>query len=152
MDDVEKVTIREVYEALALNGFRYVRGNWVVEDVKGVANGACILGQGALNLGVEPHTDLYSLESQLNNFSVPVDSPWHWFNSGLAATIIHWNDRAKFSYDLHRHVYLLRTYKQVLKMAYDVLSPHFDKTITLRKRDWVYKRKDGTTNATVANT
>lgn len=110
---VEK-TVKEVYEAIEKNGLDHARGTWYTEGWKG----ACVLGQGAFNLGVLSTGDFtnyilddintaeyggwgvvsqklarFTLEAQLNRFEVPADSPWHKAgNYKAGATIIGWND------------------------------------------------------------
>jgi hypothetical protein len=160
-ENFEEVTVEEVYKALALNGFEHLRSQWTAHDVRGAIKGACILGQGALNLGVvmvdenDSDEDPYSLLNQLNKLSVPPTSQWD-VDYGAGSTIIEWNDKTEFilkkdgspARDRNgnmRKQYVLRTYKDVLKMAHDVLSPHFSKKLILRKKEYNLKRKPGAT-------
>ena len=50
-------TVREVYDALVQNGLQHLRKNWLIKTFDGKLTGGCILGQGAYNLSVLPHSD-----------------------------------------------------------------------------------------------
>lgn len=81
----------------------------------------------------------FSLETQLNEFDVPSTSPWSVNDlHGAGATIIHWNDKLDYDYsgDKKKMVYALPTYEDVISMARDILSPHFDKIITLAIKEY----------------
>jgi len=72
--------------------------------------------------------DLYT---QLNALgSVPKDSKWATSDGdeyGIADAIIHWNDTS----DYDTGEYVLKTYEEVTRMAYDILEPYFGTKITL---------------------
>lgn len=184
---VYKVPVSKVYQALKEeNGHvELIRGEWFSygdspRGDSGVVIGACILGQGSINMGVvsgaannlgqgisfQKEGANLTLVDQLNRFSVPELSKWH-AGSGVGSTIIYWNDlqsncrgghgpdgtwthdqvtwdeiwdndtgeviepypfdeEAKCTYG-----YELDTYEEVLKMAYDLLLPHFSETVYL---------------------
>jgi len=98
------------------------------------------------------YDDYNSLESQLNRFDLEdeaPDSPWlrgpagDRMGEGIGQVIIAWNDlRAVNENGTRKYeskmidgeeiqvpVYVLETYKDVAKMAYEVLEPFFDETI-----------------------
>lgn len=55
------VTLREVLAAARQNGFEHVRDSWFqqkwdVEKKEHFIDGACALGQAAINLGIEPYS------------------------------------------------------------------------------------------------
>src|SRR5258708_27766379 len=105
---VKDVTIREVYEAIAKNGFEHLRKEWLCTNNDGVVIGGCVLQQAALNLGVQgpsrylsivSSADKYSLVEQLNQYTLRKNSKWAKFAAlygtqarGLGNVIIHWND------------------------------------------------------------
>lgn len=158
---LKEITVREVYEALEKNGLDWIRGRWFengLDSDDGVIKpvGACIMGQGAVNLGVIGSLDddnhplnnlynyieqfdvgyvddkvdtliFYSLENQLNRFTVPVDNPYHLsYIAGLAETIIAWNDLQSGVYD---YPYQITTYEEMLNIAKNLMEPFFDEKI-----------------------
>lgn len=138
--DTEQVTVKQVFDALAENGFQHLRRTWFAEDVTGVITGGCVIQQGAMNLGVVASGGSfapYSLAAQLDTLPVAKNSKWYTAEARPVAgqTIIHWND--KRGPDSH---YKLRTYKAVIKMAKEILEPHFEKKLTLKKREWKYRK------------
>lgn len=78
---IKTFTVREVYDALAKNGFEHLRENWFDGWNNGKPVGACVLGQGALNLGVladnegdKRWLDLYKkLDAQFQEVETPSD-------------------------------------------------------------------------------
>lgn len=137
------ITVRDVYNALKQNGFEHIRRDWTRADIEGVITGACVLGQAALNLGVDANTYSGNLVSALNAFEVSTHNKWA-FNKeetyGVGDTIINWNDKQ----DENGLYWVLPTYADVVKMAYAVMRPHFDKPIHLTEKNWVFRRLDGT--------
>lgn len=110
---VYSVPVSKVYEALKEeNGHvDLIREEWFSygrseRDDSGLIVGACILGQGSINMGIasdgsnattripiikNTYTDLLH---QLNRFAVPETSKWYDGNSkGVGETIIRWNDK-----------------------------------------------------------
>lgn len=114
-------TVKEIFEALAKNGFEHLRGQWF-SYMDSVKPGACILGQGAINLGVIPYnifeegetsllygedlddredfiiaegSDEYTILGQLNHWQVPPTSRWYveYTDHGLGSVIMYWNDK-----------------------------------------------------------
>jgi len=159
MEYVEK-TVKEVFEALKKNGFEHGRGTWFT-DLENEKPTACILGQGAINLGVwgftpsthgiyyqssideynERPSSLNTIIGALDQFEVDEDNPWFMGrHAGAGTTIIAWNDKCDEIWDPakqdHVLVYVLTTYKAVVKMAEDILKPHFDKTVELAVYDY----------------
>lgn len=136
-------TVKEVFEAIAKNGFTHLRKDWTAEDMQGIIYGGCVLQQGGMNLGVAVtrETDAAETDStlvrQLDQF--PCISP-KWQTSGgggsVADTIIQWNDKGMWSEDDEKFIYELPTYQDVVNMAHDVLEPYFDKVIRLENRAW----------------
>lgn len=135
--ETETFTVKQVYDALAKDGFEHLRAQWTAQDIHGVITGACVLGQAAINLGVVPSDDdsEFSLLYQLNKFDVEPNSKWD-TGDKAGSTIVLWNDKRSYDRTGATIGYWLNTYKEVTAMAYDVLSPHFDKTITLEKKEW----------------
>jgi len=83
----------------------------------------------------------YSLVSQLDNF---YNNNEKWNDTGypsrsVGSLIIHWNDKYEneYKYDddgrivSSEQVYVLPTYEDVKKMAYEIMEPFFDKTVEL---------------------
>lgn len=164
-------TVKEVYDALAANGFEHLRGKWIDVDSQGKPVGGCVLGQTAVNLGVFAESEQFSdalydvyitqripddddeedyrsvddrvdadmetyshntLEVQLNRFLVPDDSPWNYGAGEAGSVIIHWNDQPSDD----GKGYALATYEAVTEMAYDILSPLFDETVTIAVQEY----------------
>jgi len=99
MSEVKEFTVRQVFEALAQNGFYHLRDTWTADDMHGVIDGGCVLHQGAMNLGVLSSKDTneyseefidsdieeyeaeakylkYNIQDQLNKWSVRPGSKW----------------------------------------------------------------------------
>ena len=55
--EVRTYTVKEVFEAIKKNGFEHLRDEWTSYGYNGKPVGACVLGQGALNLNVPPSND-----------------------------------------------------------------------------------------------
>lgn len=147
--NVKTYTVREVYDALAKNGFEHLREQWFKVNEDGSVAGGCVLGQAALNLSIvataedgwwryienmeEQPNNTYTLWDQLNKFHINRKSKWasqgeHDPDSlQVGDVIIFWNDL----YDFGRKYYL-PTYQDVVSMAYDVMEPFFDKKVYLR--------------------
>ena len=151
-----KFKVRDVYRALEANGFEHLREEWTADDMDGVIRGGCVLQQAGMNLGVvvggEDEDDSNSLLRKLDALGqVPSNSKWVVSEYGSSPTIgeaiIYWNDKYEWVYNpktqRDERRYALKTYKQVAKMAYDLLEPYMDKSITLKEKDWNYKRKKG---------
>lgn len=84
----------------------------------------------------------FALERQLDKWTVPDDSPWsddETRGSGLGAVIIHWNDKSVYDEKMQEVRWALPTYEDVAKMAYDLLSPHFDEPVQLVKYEYPSK-------------
>ena len=83
-----------------------------------------------------------ALERQLDKWTVPDDSPWsndETHGVGLGGAIIHWNDKSIYDEKERAVRWALPTYEDVAKMAYDLLSPHFDETVQLVKYEYPSK-------------
>lgn len=150
-------TVREVYEALARNGFEHLRGSWYYE-FSNEKFGGCVLAQAAFNLGVLATSDetsyfgigdylddvwderVYTIYDALNQLEVSRDSKWFAIDSESAKAgqhIIHWNDLTLLDGNGDpTDEYVLKTYKEVADMAYDILEPHFDKEVVLTVYDY----------------
>lgn len=161
--DVLKLTVEEVFNALKKNGFRHLREEWL-DSKNGKYTAGCILGQAALNLQIVPAADwieiddsdqqfsddlstklyAYTLEGQLDRWAY-TNKKWRVPNNdestrqGLATTIIHWNDYEAYDPKAMASVYVLKTYADVVNMAYDVLKPHFAKTILVMPHEFALK-------------
>jgi len=135
----ETITVRQAYEALAKNGFRHLREAWTKEDIEGVITGGCLLQQGALNLGVRNHDGNNSLYEQLNKYS---SRNQHGAMEPLGRALVMWNDAKIYNYEKQKYRWVLPTYKAVIKKAYELMEPHFNKTLELEKREWAFKRKE----------
>ncbi len=153
MTEYVEYTVEEVYNALKKDGFEHLRGQWTSTDMDGAIVGACVLGQTAINLGVHANSEFngaFNLVYQLNTFPVDKSNPWAIaydidLPRGAGDTIIHWNDMEDDAYydeygdydpEEEGPIWYLKTYAEVAKMAYEVLSPHFKETIKLAKREW----------------
>lgn len=148
-------TVREVYEALAKNGFDHLRGMWfrLGDNV-----GGCILAQAGFNLGVIITTDDYSafgldewveqanyedepirtLHGALNRFKVDPDHPKYLrtaITRGIGDQILYWNDLTERD-ETGADVYVLKTYKDVADVAYELLEPFMDETVELSVYDY----------------
>lgn len=157
--DYREYTLKDIFDALKKNGFEHLREAWFSSEDG--SKGGCVLGQALLNLNsVSPDIDEaeaqveddeeYGLLHQLNKFSYEGDKWNHYsfedeidgevttqefFLQGnqlnLGNLIIHWNDLRLYNLDGDDYYYPLETYEQVVEMAYDVLSPHFDEKVKL---------------------
>jgi hypothetical protein len=138
------VSVKDIYEAIEKNGFDHLRQEWLAVDWETKKISACVLGQAAINLGIIPklsgNTDDSNISDTLDNdFAEELDglgyvdsNRWR-YESGLntpGRTIIYWNDKLIDDKDPGKG-YFLPTYEDVVAMAYDVLSPYFDRDITL---------------------
>jgi len=163
--DIKEVTVKEVFEAIKKNGFDHIRSNWIITS-DGKPVGACVLGQGALNLGVaaeynyygninnlvpgysdmpwpqqeKAHTAItrtakkHSLIAQLNKFKADKGSKWVTGEAGSSRAgdlIVYWNDAREYVSEDDFRDYRLKTYEEVVDMAYDILKPHFDEKLEL---------------------
>lgn len=86
-----------------------------------------------------------NLLTQLNQFVLdnPDDNPWTPVNDygstgyPIGTVIIYWNDLVERDEQGYAtETYVLRTYKDVAWMAYDVMKPHFGKKITVATYDY----------------
>ncbi len=146
-------TVREVYEAIAKNGFAHIREEWTAQDFEGQIYGGCVLQQGGMNLGVAVNNETgenetsMTLATKLDEFLIDPKNPWYTSNvghKGAGSIIIYWNDKAEFVENEDgegEYIYDLPTYEAVTEMAYEVLEPFFDHVITLENREWNFKRK-----------
>lgn len=138
--EYDTFTIKQIYDALAKNGFQHLRGKWTSQDINGVTVGACVLGQAALNLGVVDHSaydEEDTLVAVLNQFDVDPDSKWfNYDQDGVGSTIVYWNDLEEIDQDDNPLGYTLKTYPEVVAMAYDLLSPIFDQTVSIATKEW----------------
>lgn len=139
-------TIKEIYDAIILKGdIEHLRDDWYTVDSNGKVVGACILGKGAFNLNILASIDgydeirglpqeeyqlddftQYSLLNQLNRFCV-INRKWYKEYKYVGDTIVWWND-ARVN-DSETGPYILRTYKEILAMVFDVLSPIFKEAV-----------------------
>ena len=109
---VYKVPVSKVYEALKEEHghVELIREEWFSygdsqRGDSGVVVGACILGQGSINMGIANDNsvgidipiiknEIASLYHQLNRFTVPVASKWYVGDMyHVGETIIKWNDK-----------------------------------------------------------
>lgn len=142
-------TVKEVWEALDKNGLEHVRGVWF-DYMDGKISGGCVLAQTGLNLNAVPtnesgHGNIsgvrgfspYTIAEQLDKFEAPKEGPWGQdSHEGAGGAIIYWNDKAEYDSEAKRIEYVLKTYREVSKMAYEILSPYFDKTVELAVYDY----------------
>ena len=152
---IKEFTVREVFEALAKNGFHHARATFFEDTF----NSACVLGQAALNLGVVVSESFYESDvsypvsnkdiekwgkynvvTQLDRFKVK-NSKWIPEPSEdddsprtCGETIMFWNDETDVDGE-----YLLSTYEEVVSMAREVLAPHMEKKVKLATYDYRYK-------------
>jgi hypothetical protein len=125
---------KAVFEAIEQNGVNHLRGDWYgTFGADGKPDQACVLGIAAMHLGVAGFGELSKNEGanlleQLNQFEVPEDSKWRNESSPLGNTIIHWNDLRGYG----TKEYAL-TWQEVVEMARDLLTPHFDHVFTADK-------------------
>lgn len=159
-------TVEEVYNALVKNGFEHLRGEWISYlDGKlagGCALGQTAINLGVF--AYSPfEDDLYTagvyldwankywkndnsgwkqtkpkvrtIANELDKFEVSPSSPW-FTGEDAGGTIMGWNDAIDWNADAEGRIYKLKTYQEVAQMAYDVLSPHFKKKVTLTVFDY----------------
>jgi hypothetical protein len=148
-----KKTVKEVYEAIKLNGLDQIRETWVHTDDDGNIVAGCIIMQGAFNLKVVPSDEVedepweteYDYENtllgQLNILSVPEGKYSKIIGKsirGVGDAIIHWYDEVnpnfRDEYDAEGNpinYYYLSTYEDALKMVKTLLEPYFDRTLKL---------------------
>ena len=119
---VYKVPVSKVYEALKEEHghVELIREEWFSygnseRGDSGVVVGACILGQGSINMGIANDStiginiplvksEFASLYNQLNRFKVPVNSKWYMGDgSTVGETIVKWNDKRSESCTFKRH-------------------------------------------------
>lgn len=152
---VKQVTVKEIYEAIEMNGFDHLRGHWMDIDAEGKVQGGCVLAQGAINLGVmasfnetqyssHPLIQGHSLAEQLDTLTVPEDSKWIpreglGMENKVGSTIIYWNDHLEYDEKTFENKYTLPTYEDVTKMAHDLLEPYFDKKLNLAVREYFFR-------------
>jgi hypothetical protein len=150
-DNTITVSVRDIYEAIAKNGFDHVREAWLTVDWQTGNIGACVLGQAAINLGIVPIQNLNEMKAdeiggalngifrrQLNKLGEAIPK-WQNPDAGhhlIGDVIIFWNDLVDYDDEGESEGYHLPTYEDVTKMAYEVLSPHFDKEIILSTFIW----------------
>jgi hypothetical protein len=159
-------TVRELFEAIQVNGLEQIRGNWLNTDSKGNIVAGCLLTQGAFNLKVVPTTEVVNSDAivdddfyweeddrtvfkQLNRLPVNPESPYskypsydrlgHPFREDI---LTHWGtgDAIISWYDAIDPTltkYLLPTYEDALNMARSLLEPYFDKELKLLSSDQV---------------
>lgn len=140
-----EVSVDEIIEAAEKNGFIHCRGAWMFSTYPSINNNhdwlkagdkgrpitsACIMGQVALNLGVEPT----SLENALDTIKIVTNS-WlkhHTGHStlGVANAAINYNDHTKLSYN------------KIAEKVRAWLEPHRGKTFTLTEEKLFAKRKN----------
>lgn len=144
------VSVDEVIEAANKNGYIHCRNGWFKDDfgfsssttIDTTGNEdnpivqACILGQVAINLGV----DFLSLEEELNALGT-VNNPWlkkqareagyiAGLDYGIAAAAIEYNDNSK------------RSYNEIARKLIDWLEPYRGKTLNMIPAKYIAKRKE----------
>jgi len=80
---------------------------------------------------LDPYTqNLMTIEAQLNRFTTDdYESKWYLgADTGVASTVIYWNDKQE---DYETQEYALKTYQEVVNMAYDVMKPFFHEIVYL---------------------
>lgn len=154
---VKTFTIEEVFENLKKNGFEHLRGEWFSGNKAACVLGQAALNLKVLAndedsdvvvdlLFSDSEEDIYeeveyralsySLLNQLNRWRYR-NKKWLAENDfvapGLGDVIIHWNDKYKVVFEggIYVRKYALPTYQDVVDMAYEVLKPHFNKTVKL---------------------
>ncbi len=161
-----QLTLRQVYDALAADGFEHLRDQWI-NDFNGKVVGGCALGQAAANLNVLPHSTYGfdgsyitedgifgrpgSLFEALRAFPVVVDK-WKVSSNGedeyesVAEAIVGWNDAGVWESDPDNEEdyiqvgWALPDYEDVVEMAYDVLEPFFDEVIEVEQHDFLVSK------------
>lgn len=145
MDTVE-VSVDQIIESMEENGYIHCRGSWFRDDDKFNIYGgteeapitqACILGQTALNLGVEN----LDLQNALNQLKIPTN-PWlarrgyskseGWSEVGIGSAAIEYNDAT----DL--------TYNKIAAKVRGWLEPYRGKTFIMTKKEYIARKKDQT--------
>jgi hypothetical protein len=147
-----QITGESVYRAIEADGIPLIRQQWFILDGDGKPVGACLLGTAAFNLHVAANTDQHtnfgdSLEEQLNQYRIPIDSPWKGEDGRIASAIISWFDktdhskpridkvyyggRATKTHGADGYPYLLQTHEEVMAMVKDILTPVWDTTFTV---------------------
>ncbi len=146
-------TVKELFDSLEKNGFEHLRGTWFRYNDDGLVVGGCVLGQAALNLGAWENAneagETGSITEALSNFPVtegrwakwPDNVNTEYAPENLGQQIIFWNDTTYPTglFDengLEKLEYRLKTWPEVVEMARECLTPHFDETIKLQAYDW----------------
>lgn len=165
------VTGREIYEAIAKDGFNVLRGDWFSTDEQGKPR-ACLLGGAAINLGVYAHAHQEDeaaegrkgIQEVLDREYVQ-DTKWletiHLESSfvSISTAIINnfdktiWNrselipGRQYEQVPGHVNAWYALTWDESLEMCKDLLTPVWDKSFTIDVFDyttWDYVQKDTT--------
>lgn len=164
---IKEFTVQQVIDAIEKDGLEHLRGKWFVYTFDNKLTGACVLGQGAANLGVITESDdleaigwdtdlnlpLYDdfdvrsfgnkapiLAEQLNRFKISEENKWYTGgNLGAAGnTIIEWNDK---HIGYHSREYVLPTYEDVVEMVKEVLAGYENEIVYLATRDYTFAPK-----------
>lgn len=69
--ELKEFDVEDIYNAIAENGLEHLRGKWIDADSSGKLTGACVLGQGAANLGV--FTEATALLHDIETFFYDLD-------------------------------------------------------------------------------
>lgn len=69
--ELKEFDVEDIYNAIAENGLEHLRGKWIDADSSGKLTGACVLGQGAANLGV--FTEAGALQHDIETFFYDLD-------------------------------------------------------------------------------
>lgn len=158
--ELKTVKVSEVIDAVKQNGFEHLRGEWI-HSVGGKITGGCVLGQGAVNLGILSHDDtdettwgtLYTALKQFkirsNNKWVKKAREWNIFPEtneetgkegwNAALMIISLNDASyypDYPTDPYRAEYRIKTYAEVAQMVEDILTPFANKEIYVLVQDY----------------
>jgi len=125
------VTYAEIRDAIIKNGFEHIRGSWFTYGYGNIVVGACVLGQGARNLGVYSN----SVDEALNEIyipksKIPINVRNHFGDkgAGLGTILIEMNDSYKMVNGDMKYNY---SWKQMVNYLRVHIKDHLEETVEL---------------------
>jgi len=136
-------TYKEMLDAIVKNGFNHIRDQWIeTEDTWNddeatythLVVGACVLGQGSINIG----SNTSSFQDALDNINVPYnkipkalrDDYDEDYPTELGNLLITMNDYMNADGEY------IFSWKQLVKFATTHITPHFDEKVNLQPREY----------------